>query len=199
MTLKERILERARARFFQEGFSRVTMEELARELGVSKKTLYSHFSGKHVLLREVMLGLTVDVDRHFKLVLEDTQTGFVEKLQRVLALIGSRLSSLSPGFVADMRLHAPDLWQEVAARREQIIHKRFGSLLRKGVHSRFVRRDIHPQLLILIHTTLIQGIINPESLSQLPLTASQAFEIISRVVFEGILTEEGRKELRGKP
>jgi hypothetical protein len=36
--------------------------------------------------------------------------------------------------------------------------------------------------------------INPEALSQLPFTANQVFDAIIRIVFEGILTEEGRHE-----
>ncbi len=198
MTLKERILERARERFFQNGFSRVTMEELAHELGISKKTLYVHFSSKDALLRESMLGLTVEVERHLKAVLENNQTPFIGKLQEVLTTIGSRLSKITPRFMDDVRRHAPELWREVSTRRERIIRDHFGRLFRKGVHNRYLRKDIDPQLLMLIHITLIQGIINPETLSQLPFSASQVFETIFRVVFEGVLTDEARKEFHSQ-
>ena len=46
--IRQRIVEAARAHFFSHGFRRVTMDDLAEELGISKKTLYAHFPGKLV-------------------------------------------------------------------------------------------------------------------------------------------------------
>jgi hypothetical protein len=56
------------------------------------------------------------------------------------------------------------------------------------------RKDIDRQLIILFYLHAIQGMINPETLSQLPYSANQVFDSIIRIIFEGILTEEGRKE-----
>jgi len=51
---RQRIVETARAHFFGHGFRSVTMEDLAEELGISKKTLYAHFAGKRQLLQAVL-------------------------------------------------------------------------------------------------------------------------------------------------
>src|SRR5206468_10029474 len=50
----QRIVEAARAHFFSHGFRSVTMDDLAEELGISKKTLYAHFPGKIQLLEAVL-------------------------------------------------------------------------------------------------------------------------------------------------
>ena len=50
---KERIVQRARDEFFAHGFSKVTMDELCDELGISKKTMYEHFNSKDELLDAV--------------------------------------------------------------------------------------------------------------------------------------------------
>src|SRR5947208_12079724 len=51
---RQRIVEAARAHFFSHGFRSVTMDDLAEELGVSKKTLYAYFPGKIQLLEAVL-------------------------------------------------------------------------------------------------------------------------------------------------
>src|SRR5204862_7599806 len=51
---RQRIVEAARAHFFSHGFRSVTTDDLAEELGVSKKTLYSHFPSKIALLEAVL-------------------------------------------------------------------------------------------------------------------------------------------------
>jgi len=47
---RQRIVDAGRAHFFSHGFRSVTMDDLAGELGISKKTLYAHFPGKIDLL-----------------------------------------------------------------------------------------------------------------------------------------------------
>ncbi len=49
-----RIVGVAERIFLRSGFSRVLMDDLARELGMSKKTLYAHFASKEALLRAVL-------------------------------------------------------------------------------------------------------------------------------------------------
>src|SRR6266849_7613467 len=51
---RHRIVESARAHFFNHGFRSVTMDDLAAELGISKKTLYAHFASKTALLQAVL-------------------------------------------------------------------------------------------------------------------------------------------------
>src|SRR6266487_848275 len=58
----QRIVEVARAHFFSHGFRSVTMDDLAAELGISKKTLYAHFPGKIALLEAVLADKFVGVE-----------------------------------------------------------------------------------------------------------------------------------------
>src|SRR5437868_13027783 len=51
---RQRIVDAARTHFFSHGFRSVTMDDLADELGISKKTLYAHFPGKIDLLEAVL-------------------------------------------------------------------------------------------------------------------------------------------------
>ena len=196
--MKDRILETACNKFFQLGFSRVTVEEIARELGISKKTLYEHFASKEELLREILLRMTGEIEIQIDAILQDKHADFVEKLRQVWAFLASRLSRMGPIFRADLQRHAPSLWREVDERRDRIIHTRFRKLFQKGVEHRAFRKEVDPQLLLLIYSTLIQRIINPETLSQLPFSASQAFEAIATVIFEGILTDRARGKLRAR-
>ena len=53
-SVRQRIVDAARGHFFSHGFRSVTMDDLAEELGISKKTLYAHFPGKFDLLEAVL-------------------------------------------------------------------------------------------------------------------------------------------------
>ena len=53
MTFKEKLLDKSESLFFRYGIRSVAMDDLARELGVSKKTLYQAVANKEELVREI--------------------------------------------------------------------------------------------------------------------------------------------------
>src|ERR1043165_3696150 len=65
-SVRQRIVGAARAHFFGHGFRSVTMDDLAQELGISKKTLYAHFPGKFDLLEAVLADKFADVETRLK-------------------------------------------------------------------------------------------------------------------------------------
>jgi AcrR family transcriptional regulator len=194
--IRNRILETARGHFFQQGFTKVTMDEIAHELGMSKKTLYQHFPGKRDLLQESLLGINLKISKGLSSIIQNNQVGFSTKLEQALGFVASELPRFSPVFLRDIQRHAPDIWQELDRRRSQSIKKYLGTLIDEGIRKGVLRKDMDAEFLVLLFSTLILNIINPETLSRLPLSTTQAFANINQVVFQGILTDQGRSKYR---
>ncbi len=198
LEIQNRILEVAGSQFFSLGFTKVTMDEIAHELGMSKRTLYQYFPGKKALLRKALLGRTERISEGLGKISQSNDTHFGKKLEQALTLVATEIPHFSPIFLRDIQRHAPEVWQELDQRREEHIHTRFGQLIQEGVKEGFLRKDIEAEVLVLLFSTLIRNIVNPKTLSHLPLSASQAFSVISGVLFEGILTDKGRAQYRKK-
>ena len=198
LEVRNRILEVAGSQFFSLGFTKVTMDEIAHELGMSKRTLYQHFPGKKDLLRQALLNKAQRISEGLGNMIDGNQAHFASKLEQALTFVATEMPHLSPIFLRDIQRHAPEVWQELDRRREEHIHTRFGQLIQEGVKEGFLRKDIDAEVLVLLFSTLIRNIVNPETLSHLPLSASQAFSVISGVLFEGILTDKGRAQYRKK-
>src|SRR5882724_6016122 len=82
---RQRIVDAARVHFFSHGFRSVTMDDLAEELGISKKTLYAHFPGKLDLLEAVLADKFAGVEATLKEVTRAHRHDFPEALQELLA------------------------------------------------------------------------------------------------------------------
>lgn len=191
--MKKRIMESARLQFFKSGYTKVTTDEIATELGISKKTLYKHFPSKEKLLQEVMEMTMEELKGGVDRILLDTNIDFLEKLKRLMNFLGGQISkTFTLPFLHDIHRNAPEIWEKVEAFREKNIHTTFANLIQEGINQGIFRNDVHQHLLVLIYFTAIQNIINPEVLSQLPFSASEVFETIIKVIFEGILTDEAR-------
>ncbi len=198
LEIQNRILEVAGSQFFSLGFTKVTMDEIAHELGLSKRTLYQYFPGKKALLRKAFLSRTERISEGLGNISQSNETPFGKRLEQALTLVATEIPHFSPIFLRDIQRHAPEIWQELDQRRQELIRTRFGKLIEEGVEKGFLRGDIDSEMLVLLFSTLIRNVLNPETLSRLPLSAPQAFAIISGVLFEGILTGKGRAKFRKK-
>ncbi len=190
--IKDRILNRAEEMFLKFGYSKVTMDEIAANLGMSKKTLYKFFPSKEELVREIIYKMRCGVKDYVDALLADDKMDFVEKLKRMMNLIGNQSSKLQGPLLEDLHRNIPEVWQQINEFRKENVRQKFTQLINMGVEKGIFRKDIDQRLIVLIYSSAIQGLINPEILSQMPFSVEQVFESVIKVIFSGIFSEEGR-------
>jgi AcrR family transcriptional regulator len=190
---RQRIVDAARAHFFSHGFRSVTMDDLAEELGVSKKTLYAHFPGKFDLLEAVLAAKLAAVDATLKQVTRSHPSDFPATLRELLASTHRELDEIKPPFVRDMRQKAPEVFKVVERRRAAIIQRYFGKFFVEGQRAGMVRKDVPAKLIIEILLAMVQSIMNPAKMEELGMMPKEGFSGILKIVLEGALTTRGRK------
>ena len=191
-TIRGRIMLAASALFFGRGFAKVTVDEVAAELGISKKTLYQHFASKDALLRAVVRELLDTTAADVERLINDDAIDFIDKLTGLMGLITARVSQISKPFADDLQRHAPALWREVQEFRHTKVMANFGKLIRRGQGLGVFRKDVDPELLTVIYAATIQGVVNPQTLARLPYTASELFHAVGKTMFIGIFTDQAR-------
>ncbi len=189
---KSRILEVSREHFFRLGFSKVTMSEIATDLGMSKKTLYEYFQSKEELLSEVITTMQHEMRTVIEAHIADTEMDFVKKLKLLLALGGEFHAKFSNHFMIDLQKNAPQVWKTCDDFRMERMRANMDKLVKEGVSKGVFRNDLNVEVIVLMYGGLIQHLVTPQMLAQLPITMKQLFETIITVLFEGILTEEAR-------
>ena len=190
--VRERIGQAALGLFLQAGFSKVTMDELASNLGMSKKTIYRYYPGKEALVKELVeqnLGL---IGARIDGIVHSRELDFVEKLRELLGYVGTMIGNFGPAFSTDLQKHAPGVWREIAEFRRRKIVANFGKLFAEGTKRGVFRKDLNPELLVRMYANTISATLNPQTLSELPVTAKDIFDAIVKVFFEGLLTPRAR-------
>jgi AcrR family transcriptional regulator len=194
--LRERILASARAEFYRRGFSRVTVDDIVASLGISKKTFYKYFESKDQLIRVVTEDTIAQMSRACVEITKQTNVEFVDKLREMMTLVGVVYAQMGQQLIEDLQKHTPEIWKLIERHRRESIERDFGSLLREGMQKGMFRHDIDEQLVLLIYTNIVESIINPSTLMNLPFTAVQAFEAVIKIIYEGILTDEARPKFQ---
>ena len=188
-----RIVDAARAHFFSHGFRSVTMDDLALELGVSKKTLYAYFPGKFDLLEAVLADKFAGVEAMLKKVTRARLHDFPATLRELLAGTKRELDEIKPPFVRDMRQKAPDVFKVVELRRAALIQRYFGKFFVEGQRAGMVRKDVPAKLIIEILLAMVQSIMNPPKMEEIGMMPKEGFTGILKIILEGALTAKGRK------
>ena len=192
-SIRQRIVGAARAHFFNHGFRSVTMDDLAAELGVSKKTLYAHFPGKFDLLEAVLTDKLAGVEATLREVTRAHPDDFPATLRELLAGTQRELDEIKPPFVRDMRQKAPDVFKLVERRRAALIQRYMGKFFVDGQRLGMVRKDVPAKLIIEILLAMVQSIMNPPKMEELEMTPKEGYAGILKIVLEGALTPKGRK------
>jgi AcrR family transcriptional regulator len=189
---RQQIVASARAHFFSHGFRSVTMDDLAEELGISKKTLYAHFRSKIELLEAVLVDKFASVEAKLNEITRAHPHDFARALHELLTNTQRELDEIKPPFVRDMRQKAPQVFKVIERRRAALIERFFGKLFVEGQRTGMVRKDVPAKLIIEILLTIVQAIMNPAKMEELAMMPKEGFAGILKIVLEGTLTRKAR-------
>ena len=189
-----RIVRLARAHFFTHGYSQVTMDELAAELGMSKKTLYVHFPSKEALMRAVIEDLSREIRTSADELFANRQLNFAEKLRGFAEGMVERLTKTNPRLLRDLQRLAPDLYRQIAEMREKNIPYVFGRFIEEGQLTGMVRPDVDTAFAVQFYLQAMNGLCQPATMERLGLAPRDIAPRAIGLFFGGLLTPAGRKE-----
>lgn len=195
--LKLRILERSRELFFRYGYSRLSMDELAGDLGISKATLYRYFQDKEALLRAVMTGTREWVLSQLQAIVRDNRLPVKARLTAYLEFVSRFLSGLSRDFIRDLRQKLPHLWQEMDTFRRQQVFPLVSEVILEGVRKGEIKSDLDGRLFLEMFWYLVQEFMNPDWIISHDYSPSELLEGIIDIIFYGILVEEKTGKMAG--
>jgi AcrR family transcriptional regulator len=158
----EAIVEAAERLFLGADLSRLRMDDLARELGMSKKTIYRHFPDKRSLLTAVLDRIFGAMERTLAASAEEAEgQPFDVRVQRFLIAVGGELDGIGAAQLTSGRGDAM-LGQYVAQRMDEVVYRRLDGLFQDGHRQGLLSAP--PQLL----SEITRGALERLVVSQLP-------------------------------
>lgn len=197
-SLKARIVEAAQELFFKAGFVRVRADDIAAKLGISKATLYKEFAGKEEILRAVVGRTVATMAAPIEAVVRDESRDFIEKTIGLMGFVKSAITLMGGPLGQDIEKYAPEIWKEIDEFRRKMILANFKILIEAGVREGVLREDTDRDIVVLLWVTLVQSLLRPEMVLRLPYSADTVFEIMIKIIFEGLLTDKGRRRYAGR-
>ena len=189
---KEKIIESATELFIRYGIRSVTMDDVAKETSMSKKTLYQYFQNKDSLVTEV-------VKRHFELErsefkqIKSKAENAIHELILTAKCIRKHVYKMNPSLLLDMQKFYGAAWDEYLDFKNSTIKGQIEEIICQGIEEGCFRPEINPQILAIFRVESIQLIFDPK------LFPGESFDFPTVHIqlmdhfINGLLTNEGRK------
>lgn len=184
------IIKRASDLFLKCGIRNFSMDDIARELGISKKTLYIYFENKPNLL-EKMIEFS---DEHEKLQFEkckDTNLNAIGKLLMVSKMVSQNIKQFNPNILFELEKYYPELYQKFYTRKKEHIYQSVLLNLKQGIEEGYYRENLDLEVVALLYIQKLVGLQSDEFKQIQNYSEEKLFEVMFENHIRGIANEKG--------
>ncbi|MEN9363887.1 MAG: hypothetical protein RI903_1196 [Bacteroidota bacterium] len=188
--MKSRILEKGTELFFRYGVKTVTMDAIATDLGISKKTIYQHFPDKDTIVFEVVKTFTEqDLEKWAEL--DRLYPNVIEKMFKSFEMVKDMLVQMNPRLLFEIQKYFPTAYQLFVQHGEKCIHENLIADFKKGAQFGYFRNDIDFELLARLRMAEVDLAFNPDFYPNNKLSLYETQLTLMDIFMRGILTDKG--------
>jgi TetR/AcrR family transcriptional regulator, cholesterol catabolism regulator len=189
---KSKIIQTAADLFMHLGIRSVTMDDIARQAGVSKKTIYQEFSDKNQLVFETF-SKALEEDICQLQGSPQVNEGVIEHLIGLSHYMRKRFGEMNPFVMNEIQRYYPQCWKLFEDFKQSHVYQEIVQLLEKGKEEGFFRPDLNTEIIALMRMEQMTLIFDPLKFppSKYNLLEFQ-MEIFEHFLY-GIFTEKGRE------
>jgi AcrR family transcriptional regulator len=155
--MKEKIVNVAKDMFLKLGFKSITMDDIACEMCISKKTIYKYFSNKELLIEESTQLVHKEVRETIDKIVSKNFNAIEENFQiRRMFKEMFKYSETSP--VYQLKRHYPEVYQKVVGYQIEICEGCFRANILKGITEGLYRENIDVENYVKFYYNLIFSI-----------------------------------------
>lgn len=157
MDIKQQIITKARALFMRYGIKSVTMDDIARDLGISKKTLYQYVDNKTDLIEQIFLQKIEDEKQAMADILLEA-TDAIDEILKIARFVIRELRMLSPTTVYDLQKYYRNTWKEMEALHQRFVYTLIRENMERGMKQGIYRQEMNPDIVAKLYvgkTTLV--------------------------------------------
>jgi len=184
------ILENVRELFFKYGVRSVSMDDIGRDLGISKKKLYEHFKTKSDLV-EKLLSLE---RRNFEDIFDTYNFEGVNAIDILLTVskeLGNKFRDVSPSMTYDMKKYYPAIYNHHLEERIEFIFGKIKINLEKGINQGMYRNDLSIELVARLYIRRLMDLHDPQVFPADKFSFQTLFDVMFDNFIRGIANQNG--------
>jgi AcrR family transcriptional regulator len=190
--VKNKILKGAEDLFTKYGVRSISMDDIARQLGVSKKTLYQHFADKEDI---VVMTCKAHLDRNVVEFdgIRQTAKNAIDELAKISVCLRRNMKDMNPSMLFDLQKYHPKAWNEWIQHKNKHVFSSIVANIKQGIDEGYFRQEIDPTVIAAVRLELLQLAFNEQIFPRENFRLAEVhMQLFDHFVF-GIVTDKGRK------
>ncbi len=192
MENKEKIAASAAMLFMRYGVRSVTMDDVARELAMSKKTLYQSFSNKDELIEEVAKGHIAMEKKEFEEIAENSKNA-IDELHQLTGCVRRAMENMNPSLLFDLQKYHPAAWDMFLSFKTEFIQSHVRNNIERGMTEGYYREELNADVLAKIRMEQVQLVFDPKIFPPTKYSIVEVQMIVLDHFIHGLLSDKGRK------
>lgn len=187
---RRELVSKAAEIYMKFGVKSMTMDEMARQLGVSKKTLYLHVKDKNDLVEQCMMLSHENEQEHIAKIANETENA-IEQMWKISQFIRSQLQRVHPSIFFDLAKYHPSVMNMMQCHKEEFVCGSIEENLVNGIKQGFYRENLNPKVISGIYVRLIEVVMDASLAQQSNLKADEVYSEMFRYHIRGCATKKG--------
>jgi len=188
---KIKILQFSLDKFLKEGFYKVTMDQIASDLKMSKKTIYKYFPSKENLVRETVEFMKGYISASIIKII-DSNDNAVVKVVGLVKVISDLWMNVKEKMLVELERHYPKVWQGIDEFRIMMMNRNLTKLFEQGKKEGLIK-NYPSEIIRTVFMGAVRAVVNPEFFINSQLSLNNAVEMSFEIMLNGLLTEKGKK------
>jgi AcrR family transcriptional regulator len=155
--MKEKIISKASELFLKLGFKSITMDDIAGEMCISKKTIYKYFCNKEVLIEECTTMVHQELHRIVDTITSKDHNAIQENFE-IKKMFKEMFSSSDTSPLYQLKKYYPAMYHTVISREIDVCQAWFKQNIQKGIEQGLYRQDLDTNTYVIFYYTLLFSI-----------------------------------------
>jgi AcrR family transcriptional regulator len=183
--------------FMRYGIKSMTMDDIARSLKMSKKTLYQHVSDKNDLVCKV-IDEYIQLEEHVCTDIFEQFENAIDELIHITKYVSQQMKEVHPSIHYDLQKYHPDAWGAFSKHKNEFLYNCIVQNLEAGIKQGVYRKNMNTQVVAQLHIVKIDIVFNSEIFSPKQFKFSDVYLELMRYHFHGITNDKGKSYLIDK-
>ncbi len=192
--MKDDILKVATDLFLNLGFKSVTMDDLAHEMGISKKTIYEHYDHKTELVQEVSFSILHQIFDGVDAIIKENKNP-IEELYDIKKYVLQHLKGEKSSPVQQLQKYYPKIYKAIQLKQYSYMQDCVCVNLSRGIEQELFRKNLDVNFVSRIYFIGITGIKDVSVFSTIEFPPAALHEHYLEYHLRGIVTSKGREIL----
>lgn len=183
--------------FLKYGFKSLGVDDIARELGISKKTLYKEFKDKNDIIDQVVTAMINEEESSTCMVADESENAIDEIIQ-LAKMISTKFKDVHPSVIFELKKYYPVIGKKFENHKQENVYSCMHQNLKRGIEEDLYRSNLNINIIASLFINKIEMIMNRDFVGGDEFSFEQVYLEMMRYHIRGIANEKGRVYLKGR-